>query len=230
MSPDRGPRIAVRPEAKLRAVMEISQNLARARSRPKKCCPGFWKVFSRFFLKPIEGSWSSKTRRPVRCRSNHCGCGVTTRAESARMSMTILQAAMEKGRAILSEEPTLPAIYLLREREAVRIRSVMCAPLVAQTGESRLGRSRSIRRTMRCRLRKMTWRCSPASRPRRRCRSKTRKCTPPRSGSAITSATWISPRRCNSGFFPTNAPASRATTSSISTKLPSASAATSSIT
>src|SRR5258708_35771516 len=58
-------------------------------------------------------------------------------AESARLSMTILLAAMEKGRAILSEDAGADQRFLLSESvTSLRIRSVMCAPLVAQSGES----------------------------------------------------------------------------------------------
>ena len=132
----RGPRIIVRPEAKLRAVMEISQNLARSLKTEEvlpKILESLFKIFpqaDRGFVvlkDPASGALQVKSQRTR--REDH--------SDSARMSMTILQAAMEKGRAILSEDAGSDQRFNLSDSvSALRIRSVMCAPLVAQSGES----------------------------------------------------------------------------------------------
>ena len=133
---NRAPRIIVRPEAKLRAVMEISQNLARSLKTEEvlpKILESLFKIFpqaDRGFIvlkDPATGALQVKSQRMRR----------EDQADSARMSTTILLAAMEKGRAILSEDAASDQRFLLSESvSALRIRSVMCAPLVAQSGES----------------------------------------------------------------------------------------------
>ena len=133
---NRAPRIIVRPEAKLRAVMEISQNLARSLKTDEvlpKILESLFKIFpqaDRGFIvlkDPATGALQVKSQRMRR----------EDQADSARMSTTILLAAMENGRAILSEDAASDQRFLLSESvSALRIRSVMCAPLVAQSGES----------------------------------------------------------------------------------------------
>jgi pSer/pThr/pTyr-binding forkhead associated (FHA) protein len=133
---NRAPRIIVRPEAKLRAVMEISQNLARSLKTEEvlpKILESLFKIFPQadrgfIVLKDLStGELQVKSQRTRR----------DNQAESVRLSMTILLSAMEKGRAILSEDAGADQRFLLSESvTALRIRSVMCAPLVAQSGES----------------------------------------------------------------------------------------------
>ena len=132
---NRSPRIIVRPEAKLRAVMEISQNLARSLKTEEvlpKILESLFKIFPQadrgfIVLKDPTGALRIKSQRTRR----------EDQFDSARMSMTILLAAMEKGRAILSEDAGADQRFVMSESvSALRIRSVMCAPLVAQSGES----------------------------------------------------------------------------------------------
>jgi serine phosphatase RsbU (regulator of sigma subunit) len=133
---NRGPRIIVRPEAKLRAVMEISQNLARSLETKEvlpKILESLFKIFpqaDRGFVvlkDPTTGELQVKSQRTRR----------DDQSDSARMSMTILLAAMEKGHAILSEDAGTDQRFLLSDSvSAIRLRSVMCAPLVAQSEES----------------------------------------------------------------------------------------------
>ena len=76
---NRGPRITVRPEAKLRAVMEISQNLARALKTEEvlpKILESLFKIF------PAGRPRFHRPQRPLsgdRCRCSRCGCGARTR-------------------------------------------------------------------------------------------------------------------------------------------------------
>ena len=133
---NRAPRIIVRPEAKLRAVMEISQNLARSLKTEEvlpKILESLFKIFpqaDRGFIvlkDPSTGELKVKSQRLRR----------EDRSDSARMSMTILLAAMEKARAILSEDAATDQRFEMSDSvSAMRIRSVMCAPLVAHSGES----------------------------------------------------------------------------------------------
>jgi serine phosphatase RsbU (regulator of sigma subunit) len=130
------PRIAVRPEAKLRAVMEISQNLARA-LKPEEVLPrvleSLFKIFpqaDRGFIvlkDPASGQLQVKAMRMRR----------ENMEESSRLSTTILKEAMNKARAILSADAATDSRFSLSESIAnLRIRSMMCAPLVPQGGES----------------------------------------------------------------------------------------------
>jgi serine phosphatase RsbU (regulator of sigma subunit) len=133
---NRGPRIVVRPEAKLRAVMEISQNLARSLNTEEvlpRILESLFKIFpqaDRGFVvlkDPSTGELQVKSQRTRR----------EEQTDSVRLSMTILMAAMDKGRAILSEDAGTDQRFILSDSvTALRIRSVMCAPLVAQSGES----------------------------------------------------------------------------------------------
>jgi serine phosphatase RsbU (regulator of sigma subunit) len=130
------PRIAVRPEAKLRAVMEISRSLAHT-LKPEEVLPrivdSLFKIFSQadrgfIVLKdPASGHLQVKAMRMRR----------ESMEESTRLSTTILREAMNKGRAILSADAATDSRFNLSESIAnLRIRSVMCAPLVALGGES----------------------------------------------------------------------------------------------
>jgi len=58
-------------------------------------------------------------------------------SDSARLSMTILKEAMDKARAILSHDASSDKRFSLSESVTnLRIRSVMCAPLVVPEGQS----------------------------------------------------------------------------------------------
>jgi len=133
---NRNPRIAVRPEAKLRAVMEISQNLARTLKTEDvlpKILESLFKIFpqaDRGFVvlkDALSGVLQVKSQRTRR----------EDQTETARLSMTILREAMTSARAILSADAATDHRFSLSESvTSLRIRSVMCAPLVPHTGES----------------------------------------------------------------------------------------------
>jgi serine phosphatase RsbU (regulator of sigma subunit) len=133
---NRNPRIIVRPEAKLRAVMEISQNLARtlkAEDVLPKILESLFKIFpqaDRGFVvlkDPVSGKLQVKSQRVRR----------DDLIDSTRISMTILREAMRKGVAILSADASSDERFKLSDSvAAMTIRSVMCAPLMGQTGES----------------------------------------------------------------------------------------------
>lgn len=132
----RGPRIIVRPEAKLRAVMEISQNLARS-LKTEEVLPKILESLFKIFPQADRGFIVLKDLATGELRVKSQRMRREDQTDSARMSMTILLAAMEKGRAILSEDAASDHRFSSSDSvSAMRIRSVMCAPLVAQSGES----------------------------------------------------------------------------------------------
>jgi serine phosphatase RsbU (regulator of sigma subunit) len=131
---NRGPRIAVRPEAKLRAVMEISQNLARALKIDEvlpKILESLFKIFpqaDRGFIVLKDAASGALQVQSLRMRRDDPD-------ESGRLSMTILREAMDKARAILSADAATDKRFSLSDSvSSLKIRSVMCAPLVAQGG------------------------------------------------------------------------------------------------
>ena len=133
---NRGPRIAVRPEAKLRAVMEISQNLARALKIDEvlpKILESLFKIFpqaDRGFIVLKDAASGALQVQSLRMRRDAAD-------ESGRLSMTILREAMDKARAILSADAATDKRFSLSDSvSSLKIRSVMCAPLVPHSGGS----------------------------------------------------------------------------------------------
>src|SRR6185503_7099056 len=124
------PRIAVRPEAKLRAVMEISQNLARTLKIDEvlpRILESLFKIFpqaDRGFVVLKDAATGELQVKALRTRRED-------RTEVARLSMTILKEAMTKARAILTADAASDKRFNLSESVTnLRIRSVMCVPLV----------------------------------------------------------------------------------------------------
>ncbi|HLJ11875.1 MAG TPA: SpoIIE family protein phosphatase [Planctomycetaceae bacterium] len=132
---NRGPRIAVRPEAKLRAVMEISQNLARALKTEEllpRILESLFKIFplaDRGFVVIKDAASGLLQVQSLRTRREEP-------LDSAPLSMTILREAIDKARAILSADAASDKRFSLSDSvSSLKIRSVMCAPLVAKAGE-----------------------------------------------------------------------------------------------
>lgn len=132
----RHPRINVRPEVKLRAVMEIATNLARTLELDlvlPKILQSLFKIFpqaDRGFVVLKDLTTSQLAVKAMQTRSED-------QAHSARLSMTILREALQKRQAILSGDAAGDRRFDTSESVAnLQIRSVMCAPLVGQSGES----------------------------------------------------------------------------------------------
>ncbi len=132
---NRNPRIIVRPEAKLRAVMEISQNLARTLKADEvlpKILESLFKIFpqaDRGFIVLREQSSGTLQIKSQRVRRDDL-------IDSTRVSGTILHEAMNKGCALLSADATSDERFKFSDSvAAMTIRSVMCAPLMGQTAE-----------------------------------------------------------------------------------------------
>jgi serine phosphatase RsbU (regulator of sigma subunit) len=132
----RHPRINVRPEVKLRAVMEIATNLARTLELDHvlpKILQSLFKIFpqaDRGFVVLKDLATSQLAVKAMQTRSED-------HSHSARLSMTILREALQKRQAILSGDAAGDRRFDTSESVAnLQIRSVMCAPLVGQGGES----------------------------------------------------------------------------------------------
>jgi serine phosphatase RsbU (regulator of sigma subunit)/pSer/pThr/pTyr-binding forkhead associated (FHA) protein len=127
---DSGFRMTVRPEAKLRALVEISQNLGKTLSLEAvlpKLLDSLFKIFIQadrglIVLRESEGGplllKAVKHRRPGA-------------EESVRVSRTIVNQAMNSKEAILSADAASDARFDMSQSIAdFRIRSLMCAPLI----------------------------------------------------------------------------------------------------
>lgn len=130
------PRIAVKPEAKLRAVMEISTNLTRALKVEEvlpKILESLFKIFpqaDRGIIVLKDPGSGELVVKALKARRDEQG-------ESTRLSMTILREAMDKAKAILSADAASDARFKLSESVAsLRLRSVMCAPLLVSEGSA----------------------------------------------------------------------------------------------
>jgi phosphoserine phosphatase RsbU/P len=135
LSSSRLPRIMVRPEAKLRAVLEISANLARTLALDEvlpKILESLFKIFPQadrgfIVLRDAAKNLVVKAMHTRRDDPN----------ERARLSTTILNQAIEKAQAILSADAASDQRFQMSESiVSLQLRSVMCAPLVTQTGEA----------------------------------------------------------------------------------------------
>lgn len=136
VSEPRHPRINVRPEVKLRAVMEIANNLARTLELDlvlPKILQSLFKLFpqaDRGFVILKDPATTQLAVKAMQTRKED-------QAQSARLSMTIIREALQKRQAILSGDAAGDRRFDTSESVAnLQIRSVMCAPLVAQAGES----------------------------------------------------------------------------------------------
>lgn len=125
-------RLAVKPEVKLRALIEITQNLSRATALEEilpKVLDSLFNIFSQadrgfVVMCTPEGRLIPKAFKQ---RKGH-------EEEGARMSRTIINEVVKLKQAILSADAASDARFELSQSIAdFRIRSMMCAPLV--TGE-----------------------------------------------------------------------------------------------
>jgi phosphoserine phosphatase RsbU/P len=125
-------RLAVRPETKLRALIEITQNLSRATALEEilpKVLDSLFNIFSQadrgfVVLCTPEGRLVPKAFKQRTGQEE----------EGARMSRTIINEVVKQKQAILSADAASDARFELSQSIAdFRIRSMMCAPLV--TGE-----------------------------------------------------------------------------------------------
>lgn len=132
-STGRGLRLSVRPEVKLRAILEISSALGRVLDLPEVLTvilQSLFKIFNQadagfVLLKDIDGE-------KLRVRASKC---LNPNDDEVPISMTVVRQAMTQTQAILSAD--VMGDRRFRGSESLtdmRLRSLMCAPLVASDG------------------------------------------------------------------------------------------------
>jgi serine phosphatase RsbU (regulator of sigma subunit)/pSer/pThr/pTyr-binding forkhead associated (FHA) protein len=128
-----GVRTEARPEAKLRAVLEISRNCG-ALLKQDELLPKILDSLFRIFVQADHGfillrDEASEELVPKAVK-NRGGTDL-----SAPVSHTIVQKAMETGKAILSADALSDAaLDMSRSMVALQIRSILCVPLLPQEG------------------------------------------------------------------------------------------------
>lgn len=129
----RHPRLTVRPEAKLRAVLEISKTLSKALDLSEvlpRLLEGLFVVFpqaDRGFVVLKDAEAEELHVEASRFRQDD--------SEPPRLSSTIIHEAMKSARAILSADAR-SQFDKSESLHGLKICSVMCAPLVDHAGES----------------------------------------------------------------------------------------------
>lgn len=128
-------RLSVKPEAKLHAVLEISQILSRALKLDEvlpRILDGLFKIFAQADQGFIMLQSPERKKLVVKATK-------TRRAEdedSIRISTTIVRQTIMSGSAILSADAVGDDRFKMSESiTSLRIRSMMCVPLVSQGGD-----------------------------------------------------------------------------------------------
>lgn len=128
-------RLSVKPEAKLHAVLEISQILSRALKLDEvlpRILDGLFKIFAHADQGFIMLQSPERKKLVVKATK-------TRRAEdedSIRISTTIVRQTIMSGSAILSADAVGDDRFKMSESiSSLRIRSMMCVPLVSQAGD-----------------------------------------------------------------------------------------------
>ncbi|MCA9021163.1 MAG: GAF domain-containing protein, partial [Planctomycetaceae bacterium] len=128
-------RINVKPEVKLHAVLEISQILSRALKLDEvlpRILDGLFKIFP-----PADQGFimlQSPERKKLVVKATKARR--TEDEDSIRISTTIVRQAIMSGSAILSADAVEDDRFKMSESiTSLRIRSMMCVPLVSQGGD-----------------------------------------------------------------------------------------------
>jgi serine phosphatase RsbU (regulator of sigma subunit)/pSer/pThr/pTyr-binding forkhead associated (FHA) protein len=131
-----GLRLTVNPEVKLRAMIEIAQNLGKAVSLDEvlaKLLDSLFKIFlqaDRGFVILRSGPDGVLVPKAIKFRRDDGN-------DQIRVSRTIINQVMQTKEAVLSADATNDARFDTSQSIAdLRIRSMMCAPLVDNEGRS----------------------------------------------------------------------------------------------
>jgi len=132
-----GVRLHVKPESKLRAILEIGKFLSRA-LKPEVVLPGILEALFQIYPQADQASillWDEEAEE-LRLKASR---NRRKDDDSASYSRTIINQAMKTGEAILSADASEDSRFVTSESlPGLRIRSMMCVPLVTQN-EERLG-------------------------------------------------------------------------------------------
>jgi phosphoserine phosphatase RsbU/P len=131
-----GLSLQVNTEAKLKALLEISQNLSRALELSEvlpKLLDSLFKIFvqaDRGFIVMKEQRTGKLVPKAVKCRN-------AEDTEILRISRTIVNSVMESKQAILSADAASDTRFDMAESIVdFKIRSMMCAPLITGEGDA----------------------------------------------------------------------------------------------
>tara|TARA_R110002095_G_scaffold187932_1_gene165192 strand:- start:1078 stop:2802 length:1725 start_codon:yes stop_codon:yes gene_type:complete len=128
-------RISVKPEVKLRAVLEISQVLSRALKLDEvlpRILDGLFKIYAQADQGFIMLQSPERKKLVVKATKARR----TEDEDSIRISTTIVRQAIMSGAAILSADAVEDDRFKMSESiTSLRIRSMMCVPLVSQGGD-----------------------------------------------------------------------------------------------
>lgn len=129
-------RVSVNPEAKLKALIEISKSLANSVSEDQvlnKILDSLFRVFpqaDRGFIILRDSPTSPLVPKAVKYRRKD-------QDDTVRVSRTIVNQVMESKQAILSADAASDSRFAMSESIAdFRIRSMMCAPLINSDGRA----------------------------------------------------------------------------------------------
>lgn len=129
-----GFRISIRPEAKLRALLEVTENLSKALALDDvllRTIDSLFKIFvqaDRGFVVLRGPDGRSLIPRAVKHRRGE--------GDTVRISRTIVEHVMQTQEAILSADAANDARFDMSQSVAdFRIRSMMCAPLITGEGQ-----------------------------------------------------------------------------------------------
>ncbi len=129
-------RLGVRPEVKLRAILEMSNTLARTLKLDdvlQSLLDGCFKVFPQADSGFVMLAGGEDREQIVKASLARGGDATG----SVRMSNTILRTAMESGEAILSADALEDKRFDASESlDGLGIRSMICVPLIAKGGEA----------------------------------------------------------------------------------------------
>ena len=130
-----GLRLGVKPEVKLEAILAISKALAQTLDIGSVLEKTMTELF-KIFLQADEGFILLKEPRTGKMVLSATRTRSSDPDDSVRVSMTIVNKAMEDGKAILSQDASEDSQF--DESESIdkfSIRSMMCVPLITHDGE-----------------------------------------------------------------------------------------------
>jgi pSer/pThr/pTyr-binding forkhead associated (FHA) protein len=180
-------RLNVRPEAKLRAILEISLALGKVLNLPD-ILPVILKSLFKIFP---QADYGFVLLKDVNSDALRVRASLSRRADDDEMhvSLTVVRQAMKSGQAILSADVVGDRRFMNSESIAdMQLRSLMCTPLVCFNSAHKTSLSHLILTIL------ISW---SASAPRRVWPWKTAKCMNRWSKSESSSETCKLRRRCN---------------------------------